>query len=155
MLKVNNRDTRARCEISSKLKIKIPERRQLWIYFTPCSSVSIFNFEQVNSGWDRSPIFYVHIRDLLTKGILLLRIYFFSWGANWSSALIQNWRNLSEPLMLVLMYSIDKFIKRFFAEIIIGKFATISVKYNFRSQFWKIGFHDPKYHLMKVWEASL
>ena len=155
MLKVNNRDTRARCEISSKLKIKIPERRQLWIYFTPCSSVSIFNFEQVNSGWDRSPIFYVHIRDLLTKSMLLPRIYFFFWGANWSSVLIQSWRNLSELLLLGLMYSIDKFIKRFLAEIIIGTFAIISVKYNFRFQFWKIGFHDSKCHLIKVWEASL
>ena len=28
LLKVNNRNTRARCEISSKLTIKIPEQRQ-------------------------------------------------------------------------------------------------------------------------------
>ena len=109
---------------------------------------------QIPAG-DRSPIFYVHIRDLLTKSMLLPRIYFFFWGANWSSVLIQSWRNLSEPLLLGLMYSIDKFIKRFFAEIIIGTFAIISVKYNFRFQFWKIGFHDSKCHLIKVWEASL
>ena len=31
------------------LTIKTPERT----YFTPCSSVSIVNFEQVNAGWDR------------------------------------------------------------------------------------------------------
>ena len=24
---------------------------ELWIYFTPCSSLSIVNFEQVNAGW--------------------------------------------------------------------------------------------------------
>ena len=42
MFKVNNRKTRTRCEICSKLTIKIPERRQ---YYTPCSSVSIVNFE--------------------------------------------------------------------------------------------------------------
>ena len=24
---------------------------QLWTYFTPCTSVSIVNFEQVNAGW--------------------------------------------------------------------------------------------------------
>ena len=48
-LKVNNRNTRTRCEICSKLTIKIPERRQ-WPYFTLCSSVSIVNFEQVNAG---------------------------------------------------------------------------------------------------------
>ena len=37
MFKVNNRDTRTRGEICSKL--------------TPCSSVSIVNFEWVNVGW--------------------------------------------------------------------------------------------------------
>ena len=40
LLKVKNRNTRTRCEICSKLAIKIPEQR-----------VSIVNFEQVNAGW--------------------------------------------------------------------------------------------------------
>ena len=44
MFKVNNRNTRTRCEICSKLTIKIPE--------DTCSSVSFVNFEQVNAGWD-------------------------------------------------------------------------------------------------------
>ena len=48
MFKTNNRKTRTRCEIWSKLTIKTPERR----YFTPCSSVFIANFEQVNAGWE-------------------------------------------------------------------------------------------------------
>ena len=48
MFKVNNRNTRTRCEIWSKLTIKTSERR----YFTPCSSVFIVNFEQVNAGWE-------------------------------------------------------------------------------------------------------
>ena len=53
LLKVNNRNTRTRCEICSKLTINTPERRH-WrrTYFTPCSSVSIVNFEQVNAGWE-------------------------------------------------------------------------------------------------------
>ena len=42
LLKVNNRITRTRFEICSKLTIKTPE---------PCSSVSIVNFEQVNAHW--------------------------------------------------------------------------------------------------------
>ena len=50
MFKVNNRNTRKRCEICSKLTIKTPERRQARTYFTPCSSASIVNFEQVNAG---------------------------------------------------------------------------------------------------------
>ena len=42
LLKVNNRNTRTRCGICSKLTIKIPERRH--------SSVSIVNFEHVIAG---------------------------------------------------------------------------------------------------------
>ena len=49
MPKVNNRNVTSRCKICPKLTIKIPERRLT--YFTPCSSVSIVNFEQVNVAW--------------------------------------------------------------------------------------------------------
>ena len=59
MFKVNNRNTKTRYEICSKLTIKASERHQwrrcfhcqLWTYFTSWSSVSIVNFEQVNAGW--------------------------------------------------------------------------------------------------------
>ena len=62
LFKVNNKITRTWCEICSKLTIKTPKRRQcrrsvfffyyrLGTYFTPCSSVSIVNFEQVIAGW--------------------------------------------------------------------------------------------------------
>ena len=56
MLKINNRNTRTRCEICSKLTIKIMASFWclcfLWTYFTPSSSVSIVNFETVNAGWE-------------------------------------------------------------------------------------------------------
>ena len=42
LLKVNNRNTRTRCEICSKITIVT--------YFTPCSSASIVNFEHVIAG---------------------------------------------------------------------------------------------------------
>ena len=45
LLKVNNRNTRTRSEICSKLTIKTPKRRQL-----RHSSVSIVNFEHVIAG---------------------------------------------------------------------------------------------------------
>ena len=58
LFKVNNRDTKKMCEIRSKLTIKTPEQSplrhsgifvfNLWIYFTPFSSVSIVSFEKVN-----------------------------------------------------------------------------------------------------------
>ena len=39
MLKVNNKKTKTRCEICSKLIIKTPERRH-------------WHFEQLNAGWE-------------------------------------------------------------------------------------------------------
>ena len=42
--KVDIKNTRKRCEICSKLTIKTTERRYLWTYFTPFSSVSIVDF---------------------------------------------------------------------------------------------------------------
>ena len=57
MFKANSRKTKTRWEICSKLTIKTLERRYwhlycgLWTYFTPCPSVFIVNFEQVNTGW--------------------------------------------------------------------------------------------------------
>ena len=54
LLKVNNRNTRTRYEIRSELTIKTPERQSLRTYFTPCSGVSIVNFEQVNAHWECS-----------------------------------------------------------------------------------------------------
>ena len=39
---LENRNTRTSCEICSKSTIK-----------TPCSSVSIVNFEHVNTDWDK------------------------------------------------------------------------------------------------------
>ena len=58
MFKVNNRNTRTICEICSKLTIKIP-------YFTPCSSVSTVNFEQVNAGWVdfKNDLIYLSVID--------------------------------------------------------------------------------------------
>ena len=42
LFKVNNRNTRTRCEICSKLTIKIPERRRR------CSGIFIINFEHIS-----------------------------------------------------------------------------------------------------------
>ena len=63
LFKVNNRNTRTRCAICSKLTIKTSERRQycrsgVFIvnfehisHLVPCSSVSSVNFEHVIAGW--------------------------------------------------------------------------------------------------------
>ena len=49
LLKVNNRNTRKRCEICSKLTLKTPERRQRrQRHRSIFSSASIVDFEQVN-----------------------------------------------------------------------------------------------------------
>ena len=52
LFKVNNKNTRKK-KICPKLTIKTPERRHRQ-YFTPFSSVSIADFEQVNVSWLRS-----------------------------------------------------------------------------------------------------
>ena len=52
LLKVNNRNTRLRCEICSELT-----------NFTPYSSVSIVNFEHVNADWNRA----TYITQLVTN----------------------------------------------------------------------------------------
>ena len=51
MFKVNNRNTRTRCEICSKLTIKIPERRH-W---------------QVDAGWNTTKTGDLHINSLSDK----------------------------------------------------------------------------------------
>ena len=64
MFKLNNRNTRTKCEICSRLTIKTPERPSfwclhcwLWTYFAPCSNVSIVNLEHAVLGWVTSSIF--------------------------------------------------------------------------------------------------
>ena len=47
MFKVNNKGTRTTPMVSFCYLYC-----QLWTYFTPCSSVSIVNFEHVIAGWD-------------------------------------------------------------------------------------------------------
>ena len=75
LLKVNSGNIRTRCEICSKLTIKTR-----WTYFTPCSSVSIVNFEQVNTSWFSFSFRCLTvccwtICDLLTHYILVLFFY--------------------------------------------------------------------------------
>ena len=54
LLKVNSRNTRTRCDICSNLTIKTFFFLKLRTYFTPCSSISVDNFEHVIAGWDRT-----------------------------------------------------------------------------------------------------
>ena len=69
LLQVNNRNTRPRCEICSKLTIKAPP------YFTPCSSVSIVNFEHVNADWVMQLILLgPYVKDLDWNEITIFKI---------------------------------------------------------------------------------
>ena len=73
MFKANNKNTRTRREICSKLTVKTPERqwRRSSVFIvnfehisTPCFSVFIANFEQVNSG-----SFKAHFYTLWNMGL--------------------------------------------------------------------------------------
>ena len=61
MFQVNNRNTRTRREICSKLTIKYNKYNKI-TYFTPFSSVFIVNFEQVNAGWVLLPQKWINER---------------------------------------------------------------------------------------------
>ena len=47
MFRVNNKDTRTTLLASFWYRYCL-----IWTYFTPYSSVSIVNFEQLNAGWE-------------------------------------------------------------------------------------------------------
>ena len=66
MLKGNNRNTRTMCEICSNSTIKL----------TPCSSVSIVNFEQVNAYWECVEIVNKELAHFSQKGILYFVLCF-------------------------------------------------------------------------------
>ena len=53
MLKGNNRNTRTRCEICSKLTL-------VWTYFTPFSSGSTVNFEHINASWVHATTLFLY-----------------------------------------------------------------------------------------------
>ena len=79
MFIVNNRNTRARCQVYSKLTIKTPfwcHYCYFWYYFTPFSSVSILNFEHAITCWYQNDVTWRHtvfyLLILNTFGILLL-----------------------------------------------------------------------------------
>ena len=69
LLKVNNKNTRIRCKIRSKL-IKTPKQRHwrrsgVFIvvnFFHTFSSISIVNFEHLIAGWDRSSVWTIRSR---------------------------------------------------------------------------------------------
>ena len=66
LLKVKNRNTRTRNEISSKLAIKTPERCQLQTYFTPRSCV--LKFEHAIAGWvGISKYLWMHCRCSISR----------------------------------------------------------------------------------------
>ena len=79
MFKINNKDTRA-----TPLPSFWCLCCQLWTYFTPCSSVSIVKFEQVNAGWeDRS-------ETLVTSSFELKSLAFFITSEDFSSVTAKN-----------------------------------------------------------------
>ena len=60
MFNVINRNSRKRCEICSMLTIKTLVSLLLTLnIFTPCSTVTIVNFEQVNVAWNDNDLIFM------------------------------------------------------------------------------------------------
>ena len=57
-----------RCEIVRRLECYDFLGITLRTYFTPCSSVSIVNFVQVNAGWERSINFPLSFENTAREG---------------------------------------------------------------------------------------
>ena len=85
MFKVNNRNTRTRCETCSMLTLQTPKRQLaslwclycwLWTYFTPWSSISIVNFEHESAGWVRS----TSVQNIATSMASIVKCYFNNFG---------------------------------------------------------------------------
>ena len=113
LVKVNNRNTRTRCKICSKLTMKTTERRH-WrrsgvfiinlVYFTPCSIVSTVNFEHVIAGWINSK--ESEIRFCLGSN-----------SAKWHVRNLWRWESLSVVPRWIRMWS--NFVGHFIKQLII------------------------------------
>ena len=63
------------------LELGVKHVQYVWIYFTPCSCVSIVNFEQINAGWDytTSMASYIfHKPNKMTRKEINLNILMFT-----------------------------------------------------------------------------
>ena len=109
MFKVNNRNTRTMSEICSKLPIDTRKTPMtsfwclycvLWTYLTPCSSVSIINFEQINTG---------RVRNILKVEIFIIIFWpkFFN--------ILYWWMKGLNTINLPLKYLIQDYINPFHA----------------------------------------
>ena len=91
LLKVNKRNTRTRCEICSKVNKRLAWfwylYYYLWTYFTPCSSVFLVSFEQVNASRVRvtESIFYSPWNLLITR-LANVKVPQQSIESNWSES---------------------------------------------------------------------
>ena len=84
LLKVNNRNTITKCEISSNLTIKTP-------YFTFCPIVSIVNFEHVIDGW--VSFISIDYKTFSTLKILIQYSHVYGSLPNFASNIKQIWDN--------------------------------------------------------------
>ena len=74
LLKVNNKNTRTKCEVCSKLIIKTTERRQLLFPQKSMENLWFSNDFRGNRSWRRSDVFIInfeHISHLVLVFLLL------------------------------------------------------------------------------------
>ena len=114
LLKVNHRNSRKRGKICSKLTLKT--HKQLWMYFSPFSNVSVVEFEQVNTFWE----VYLRIVDVL-------RLEQASW--RWIIFITQAWFWFTSSFSLKLFDWASLLILIFFLWNLLGLTKQFSVLY--------------------------
>ena len=114
MFKVNNRNTRTRCEICSKLTIKISLLLTL-IIFHSLLNVSIVNFEQVNASWDIMGIrHFPSLLKAITNNFLIIIFHGVTENQCWQTfkgRLTQMWKSANIFIFTWKQYVEDFTIK--------------------------------------------
>ena len=114
MFRVNNKDTRTTSLASFWCLCCL-----LWTYFTPCSSVSIVNFEQVNADWEATtPALLVSdLSFYYLLGMSFLLQYVTLWTA-WptrtivcSKASVKLWKSHSEESEFFMVNTSNRGLK--------------------------------------------
>ena len=98
------------------LELGVKHVQYVWIYFTPCSCVSIVNFEQINAGWDytTSMASYIfHKPNKMTRKEINLNILMFTLLSVLFTKSLVSYENLQKLYFVKIDTNIHMFLEIF------------------------------------------